>query len=503
MAPMATLDPRKTRSPEHGLDDVAVAVIVVGHDDRLLVCNAAAGRLLGIAADRALGRDLAEVAPGPALGPIQAGLARARREQATATLDRLVWPRAGGDAITVRPTFTPSGDRDAVVVTLEDRREADVAERRHAEFLAMLAHELRNPLAPILTAATVLRRALAGDLTGGRALQVVERQVRHLGRLVDDLLDVVRITHGKIELQREPVDLSAAVSEALAATEHLFRSGRHRVDRHLPGEAPVVVGDPTRLVQIFANLLNNAAKFTPPGGHIDVAVAVESGGDSPNGAAVVRIKDTGIGLAPDLRPQVFSMFTQGESSIARSRGGLGIGLALVRQLVDLHGGQVAVHSEGLGRGSEFVVRMPLAPAGALPARREAVRSAPLAPPRRILIVEDNRDARQMLRIALELDGHAVHDAIHGRQGVLLARTLSPDIVLVDLGLPGMDGFEVGRAIRTALGDAVLLIALTGYGSHEARERTRGAGFDMHLVKPVDPAALTQAIAAGRQGASRG
>jgi CheY-like chemotaxis protein len=252
----------------------------------------------------------------------------------------------------------------------------------------------------------------------------------------------------------------------------------------------IVAADPIRLVQVFGNLLNNAAKYTEAGGQISVS------GCSVQGEAVVRVKDTGLGITPELLPRVFTLFTQADSSLVRSRGGLGVGLTLVRQLVEMHGGRVTVHSEGLGRGSEFVVYLPLNQG--TPDQAHPIASAPSPGaqhrPLRILVVEDSRDAREMLRLSLELEGHDVEVAMDGPQGVLHARALTPDVVLIDIGLPGLDGYEVARRIRGALGEAVLLVALTGYGDAESRRLTAAAGFDHHVVKPVDPMELVRQLA---------
>jgi two-component system CheB/CheR fusion protein len=256
-------------------------------------------------------------------------------------------------------------------------------------------------------------------------------------------------------------------------------------------EPLTVEGDRTRLIQVLVNLLNNAAKYTDPGGEVSVT-GYREGAD-----VVVRVADTGLGIAPDLLPRVFDMFTQADSSLAHTRGGLGIGLTLARQVVELHGGRISAASAGLGRGSEFIVRLPLRDGSVRSERPEASERPGLTAPRRVLVIEDNRDSREMLRISLELEGHVVETAIDGSQGLAAARAGTPDVVIVDIGLPGLDGYEVARAIRQSVGGAVVLIALTGYGDGEAQRRVAAAGFDVHLVKPVDPQVLARIVAERR------
>jgi signal transduction histidine kinase len=367
---------------------------------------------------------------------------------------------------------------------LAELKDALDVSRHKDDFLAMLAHELRNPLAPILSAMQVIRRHPDNEEVVQRAREIVERQVRHQARLLDDLLDVSRITRGRIRLRKAPVDLRAAVSAAVEATKPLIDARGHTLSVVLPDEPLRVEADPTRLTQIVANLLDNAAKYTNPGGTIEVAAERESG------SVRLRVRDSGVGIPADMQARIFDLFTQVDVPIARSLGGLGLGLALVRSLAELHGGTVSVTSEGSGRGSEFTVRLP-------PGRAEAAPTpgAPSAPGgRHVLVIEDNADAREMLRIALELDGHRVETAGDGLSGVEVALRATPDLVLVDIGLPGLDGYAVARRLRAELGDRVTLVALTGYGQSDDRRRTTDAGFDAHLVKPVDPDVLSRALA---------
>jgi CheY-like chemotaxis protein len=373
-------------------------------------------------------------------------------------------------------------------------READ---RRKGEFLAMLAHELRNPLAPLLHALHLLGPGGAGAAEVGAIRDVAERQARHLARLVDDLLDVSRISTGKIELRRGPVDLREAVARAAETVRPLVEARRHALALALPEGPLPLEADEARLEQVFANLLNNAAKYTEPGGQIRIEAARE--GD----VAVVRVRDTGIGIAPELLPRVFDLFAQAEQSLDRSQGGLGIGLTLVRRLVELHGGSIAAASPGVGLGSEFVVRLPIRAADDAASSREGPRRGAVAPeaadpaPRRVLVVDDNADAARLLARLLEASGHQAEVAHDGPAALERAQARPPDVVLLDIGLPGMDGYEVARRLRQSVGDRPLLVALTGYGQDEDRRRSREAGMDDHLTKPVDPRTLKELLARPR------
>ena len=377
-------------------------------------------------------------------------------------------------------------------------REIREADRHKDEFLAMLAHELRNPLAPLMNALHLLR---PGGLEGAEAEQVrdvAERQVRHLTRLVDDLLDVSRISTGKVQLRKERLDLNAAVARAVDSARLLIESRRHELTVHTPPEPIPLEADAARLEQVLANLLNNAAKYTEPGGRI----VLEAGREG--GEAFVRVRDTGIGIAPELLPRVFDLFTQAERSLDRSQGGLGIGLTLVRRLVELHDGSVAVSSDGVGRGSEFVVRFPAAPPADGDARNGDHPKAQAEPvkgaaPRRVLVVDDNVDGARLLARLLRSRGHHAELAHDGPAALAAAAAHAPDVVLLDIGLPGMDGFEVARRLREREGpNRALLVATTGYGREDDLRRSREAGFDHHMVKPLDPQALNDLLARPHQ-----
>jgi signal transduction histidine kinase len=363
------------------------------------------------------------------------------------------------------------------------------ADRRKDEFLAMLAHELRNPLAPIRNGLQVLRLAGEDRALVERTWGLMDRQVHHLGRLVDDLLDVSRITRGKVELRLEPTDLGAVLAAAVETARPLIDAKRHHLTVTQPGRPVRVSADAMRLTQAIGNLLNNAAKYSEEGATIALSLAVEGT------QAVVRVRDTGVGIPPEMLPHVFDLFTQIDRTLDRAQGGLGIGLTLVRSLVEMHDGTVEAASAGIGAGSEFTVRLPLlsgheAPAGEVP-------PAPLAAGRRVLVVDDNHDAGDSLADLLELSGHEVRVARSGAQSLELAREFRPDVGLLDIGLPGMNGFELAARLRAeAFGQAMILVALTGYGQDEDRRRSREAGFDHHLTKPADLRQLTALLARG-------
>lgn len=378
-------------------------------------------------------------------------------------------------------------------------READ---RRKDEFLAMLAHELRNPLAPISNAVEIMRLRGPEHSELDWARDVIARQVQHLVRLVDDLLDVSRITRGKIRLKLEPIDLAAAVSSAVETSRPLIEGRRHRLVVEMPAEAIWVKADPARLAQVLANLLNNAAKYTEEGGSIRLSVARDGG------QAVIRVRDSGVGIPPEMLAGIFDLFTQVDRSLDRSQGGLGIGLTLVQRLVQMHGGSVEARSDGPGHGSEFVVRLPMLTAFQPPrlATPPPAERALAAGHLRILVVDDHADAAVSLSMLLRLDGHEVHMVHSGPAALDAVRELHPDVVMLDIGLPEMDGYEVARRLRAEPGGADLsLVAVTGYGQDEDQRRCRAAGFDHHLVKPVDPQALstllTSMAAAGHFAAS--
>jgi two-component system CheB/CheR fusion protein len=382
----------------------------------------------------------------------------------------------------------PPGEAD-VQALLHALREAEQAlrdESRHRdEFLAALSHELRNPLAPIRNGLGLLARAVPGSEQALRALRVVERQVAHLSRIVDDLLDVTRLARGKVQLRREPVELGELVQRTVEDHRATFDRAGVGLEARLPRDACWVEVDATRVAQVVGNLLGNAAKFTAPGGQAQVTVRREGG------SVAVAVRDTGVGIAPEVQAHLFEPFAQAPQSIARTRGGLGLGLATVKALVELHGGAVALASAGPGCGSEFTVRLPLS---AAPAERRGAPAAGEALRRRVLVVDDNEDAACTLKEILELSGHDVRMARDGPGGVALAHAFAPEVVVCDIGLPGMDGYAVARALRAdPITRGAYLVALTGYALPEDQRRAAEAGFDRHLSKPLPVDELERAL----------
>ncbi|HUP31019.1 MAG TPA: ATP-binding protein [Usitatibacter sp.] len=378
-----------------------------------------------------------------------------------------------------------AADREALLAREQAARAAaESANRAKDEFLAMLGHELRNPLSAATNAATLLEHPGIDESARRQATGVILRQVRHLARLTDDLLDAGRALMGKIVLRLEPVDLAAAAAQSVATLRAAGKLERHQVVEEL--EEVWASVDPIRLDQVLSNLIVNATKYTPAGGLIRVVVARR------DGSAVLRVADNGIGLSPELAARAFDLFVQGDRDLDRAEGGLGIGLTLVRRLAELHGGTASVHSDGEDSGSEFTVTLPAIEAPEKPARTSA--AAPVTT-RHILVVEDNADARETLGMLLSMAGHRVDTADDGPSGLASALAERPEVALVDIGLPRMDGYEVARRLRSnAGGYRPYLVALTGYGLPEDRERALAAGFDAHVVKPVDPAVLDQLLA---------
>lgn len=373
-------------------------------------------------------------------------------------------------------------------------RQTQQEARRKDEFLAMLAHELRNPLGAIAAAADLMRLRGLHDPTLLRARDTIERQGRHMTRLIDDLLDISRVTRGKIALRKEPLDLATIATNAVQSVRPVIESRGHRLSVCLPSEPLRLEADPNRLEQVVVNLLDNAAKYTDPGGQIWLSVAREGN------EVAIQVRDSGIGIAPKMLPCVFDLFAQADQSLARSRGGLGIGLTLVRSLVEMHEGNVRATSAGLGHGSEFVVRLPLGDS----LEKASVcgeDGAEACAGQRILIVEDNDDSRQMLHDLLKLCGHCVREAADGRQGIETIRRHPPDVALIDIGLPDLDGYQVAQMVR-AEGKAVYLVALTGYGQPDDRRRALAAGFDAHMTKPVTLEELSQMLAAAPSAEKR-
>ena len=364
------------------------------------------------------------------------------------------------------------------------------ADRRKDEFLATLAHELRNPLAPIRNSLQIMRLT-DESVIHERARAVIERQLQQMIHLVDDLLDVSRISQGKVELRREHADLGAVVQTAVETSRPLIDAGKHELSLRLPPPGTLIVDvDVTRITQVVANLLNNAAKYTPQQGHIEIAA------ERANDRARISVKDSGVGIPAELLPQVFDMFAQIDRTLERAQGGLGIGLALVKRLVELHGGSVEAHSEGQGRGSQFIVHLPLTVADARLSPQAPASALTARPSKnmRVLVVDDNVDSAESLSQCLRMFGYQTLTAHDGLAAVRTAESYLPDVALLDIGLPDMSGYEAAKRIRALPGnDRLLLIALSGWGQEEDRRKSKAAGFDHHFVKPVDLDALTHML----------
>ena len=468
--------------------------------------NAGAERLFGYSAEEAIGRHISLVIPDERLSEevtIVEALTDGRRVSHFETERVAKDGRRLLVSLTVSPVRNAAGEiigasKIARDVTDRRRMEDDLrkmavdlaaADRQKDEFLATLAHELRNPLAPLRSSLEYLRRTADMPASSRAPLDTMDRQVTQLVRLVDDLLDLNRVLYNRLELRRSDVDLAAIIQQAIEISTPLIESAGHTLEVALPTSPIRLHADPIRLTQVFANLLNNSCKYTPAGGRISVAA------EQAGGSAIVRVRDSGVGIPLDQQEAIFGMFTQLERSAEREREGLGIGLTLVRQLVDMHGGSVQVRSEGASRGSEFVVTLPALAAAAAPEVPADTPSPASARARRVLIVDDNRDAAESLAMLVEHGGHTAFLAYDGTGALAAAERERPDIVLLDIGLPQMNGHDVCREIRKASwGRTMRVIALTGWGQDDDRRKSREAGFDAHLVKPVDYDALLAQLA---------
>jgi PAS domain S-box-containing protein len=476
-------------------DDLAVGIWLTEQDGRIRAVNATAASMLGYVADDLAGRTLGELVHPDDLarrtadfsdGEVRVGRRRMRhRDGHFLVIEGRARMRSDGVIVTAVYDVT-------ALVRVEE--ELQRSSREKDAFLAMMSRELRNPLAPVRHALEVIDRAPTDSAEARGALEVLHRQVGYLSRLVDDLLDVARISDGKIELSRSRVDVMALVAATIADHRALFADGGIALAVELAAGPVWIDGDPTRIVQIVGNVLHNALTLTPSGGHVGIRARVE--GD----AFVVEVRDDGPGIEPAVLARLFEPFVPTDDSIDRGRGGLGLALTLARRLVELHGGAISARSpDGPGRGTSITITIPVGDVASAPApsTSAAPASAAVKARARVLVVEDNVDAAEMLQILLELDGHQVSVAHDGHAAIAMAHALRPDVVLCDLGLPGIDGFEVARRLRRdtdPIVAAMPLVALTGYARREDRNRATEAGFTRHLAKPADPDALRRVVA---------
>jgi PAS domain S-box-containing protein len=481
-----------------------LGAIVASSDDAIIsktlegiiqTWNAGAERLFGYSAAEAIGQSITLLIPQERHDEERSLLERLRRGEHIEHLETVRVAKDGRRidiSLTASPILDARGNivgASSVARDITHRKQAEAAlreaDRRKDEFLATLAHELRNPLAPIRNSLHILRMTARNDATAERVCEMMERQVNHMVRLVDDLMEVSRITRGVIELRKEETDLAAILSSAVETSKPLITAADHQLAITIPQEYIPLYGDAVRLGQIFTNLLNNAAKYTDRRGQIWLSARREGN------EVVVSVRDSGIGISAPMLPKVFEMFMQADRSTNRSQGGLGIGLTLVKQLTEMHAGTVSVQSEGPGQGTEFIVRLPVAAVQPDRTKQPSVSQKPTSlPQRRVLVVDDNEDSAASMGMLLNFLGTDVQVAHDGPTALAIIESYRPDVVLLDIGMPGMDGFEVARQVRQRVDfNNIMLIALTGWGQTEDRNRTRAAGFDHHLVKPADITAL--------------
>ena len=480
------------------LNTVMVALVVVDSDLRVQTANRAFYDLFGVSRETANGKPfLGPADQDPELLSLCAAL-RAAISGDTA-FESFEFERdltAAGRRTLLVDARRLSHDRNpTLLLAIQDvteRKRAQEAlrrsDRRKDEFLAMLAHELRNPLAPVRNSLEIMKRAPGNHALLEKARLTIDRQMMQMERLVDDLLDISRITNDKLELRKARVELTVIIQQVVETCRPLAERAAHTLTVTIPPEPIYLDGDAVRLAQLFGNLLNNACKYTDRGGRIELNVK-RLGSD-----VIVSIKDSGVGIPLDMLDTIFDLFTQVDRSLERSQGGLGIGLTLVKRLVEMHGGKVQAFSEGSGRGSEFLVRLPTLTDSGTEAFEAGVRQ-PSTTERRILVVDDNRDAAGSLILLLELMGHEVRSAVDGLEAMEAVEKFGPDVVLLDIGLPKLNGYDVARLIREQPGGKrIMLIALTGWGQEEDRRKSAEAGFDVHLVKPIDLKTLTTLLA---------
>lgn len=487
-----------------------LAAIVESSDDAIISktlngivtsWNAGAQRIFGYTPQEAIGQSITTLLiPDDRMSEEEDILARLRRGE---RIDHYATIRKTKDghlidvSVTISPILDARGrvlgaSKVARDITQQKRsqRELEDADLRKNEFIALLAHELRNPLGPIRHAVKILRARAPSPEELAWATSIIDRQAEHMSRLVEDLLDVSRITRGRIQLRRERLDVTAILKGAVEASAALIERSHHQLKVTLPPEPLFVNGDTTRLTQVITNLLDNAAKYTDPGGQIRLSAARE------DGMAVIRVKDSGIGIPSEVLPRIFDMFTQAGMSLERAQGGLGVGLSLVERLVKLHDGTVTAYSRGAGQGSEFTVRLPAVTAQPVPAERREKQLSPTPVKHcRVLVVDDNEDSVDSLAMLLEMMGHEVRTANDGAKALGIADEFRPDVGIFDIGLPKMNGYELASELRQKpWAKDVVLVALTGWGQQEHRRRSADSGFNHHLTKPVELDVLQQILA---------
>jgi PAS domain S-box-containing protein len=479
------------------------AIVSKSLDGTIQTWNAAAERLFGYTAPEAIGRHISLVIPADRALEEDEIIARIRSGDRVDHFET-VRLRKDGQPVHVSLTISPIRDEAGHIVgaskiarDIMDRKQAEEriygllgelknADRRKDEFLAMLAHELRGPLAPVRNTLESLKRSGSHDEPVRQAYAVMDRQLAHLVRLVDDLIDVSRITRGTISLHKAPVELASIIHHSLEASRPLVEASRHQLDVSMPSEPIHVQADAIRLAQVFSNVLNNACKYTEPGGRISLTA------ERVNGDVVVTITDTGAGIPTDKLGTIFELFAQVDRTLERSQGGLGLGLALAKRLVEMHRGSIEAFSNGPGTGSRFVIRLPIV---AQPEQRQVPAEVPPAAPRRILVVDDNADAASSLAMLLGMTGNETHTANDGLAAVDAAQTFHPDVILLDIGLPKLNGLEVSRRIRQQpWGQRIVMVALTGWGQEDDRRKSQEAGFNYHMVKPLDYNELMKLLA---------
>jgi PAS domain S-box-containing protein len=494
-------------------DDAIVSKTLEG---RILSWNRGATRIFGYEPHEVIGKPITIIVPPELHAEEQQILDKLRRGEAIDHFDTVRITK-DGRRIAISLTVSPLRAADGTVIgaskvarDVSGRKLAEqrlqqsedalrLADRRKDEFLALLAHELRNPLASIRYALAANRKPARTPEQRKQADEIIERQVTHMSRLLDDLLDVSRITRGKLELKKTRTELTSIIGAAIETARPMLDANQHHLSLDLPSQPVQLEADVVRLAQVFSNLLINAAKYTDPGGRIQLRAVEE------RGSVVVSVSDNGIGMSAELLPRLFNMFFQSHQALGRAEGGLGVGLSLVRGLVMLHGGSIEARSEGPGRGSEFIVRLPTgAPLPECVEAEAASECLSADAGLKILVVDDNRDAADTCAMLLEASGHHVQTAYTGRQALELARTFRPHAMLLDIGLPDVDGYKLARQVRaTPWGRSVVLVAVTGWGQEQDRLRAVEAGFDRHLVKPISAEtvdSLLRSVARGAAGA---